>query len=175
MMSDWNENQMNEIAEAERWLSRQTTPRLSDDLVPRIQRAVREELAQVRPGDAGVPRWRTWHGAIAAAAALALSVGFGWYSLRFELSEPIQLAESGDSAAIEREVAAFLSALPEADADLVELEELTFGDAWAFDGASLYDAFEQAFSEEEAADRAVEEDDRSSQSPAHRYRNGDLS
>ncbi len=175
MMNDWNENQLNEIAEAERWLSRQTPPRVSEDLVPRIQRRVREELTKVHAGDAGSTRWRAWHGAIAAAAALALSVGVGWYSLRFESSEPIRLADSGDSAAIEREVAAFLSALPEADADLVELEELTFGDAWAFDGASLYDAFEQAFAEDDAADRAIDEDDRSSQSPAHRYRNGDLS
>lgn len=68
--------QLQEISRDEAWLAPQGTPAPSDAAVNRLRAAIRAELA--RAGSGGASRWKSWHGAVAAAAMLAVVATLGW-------------------------------------------------------------------------------------------------
>lgn len=140
-----NENTMREIESNERWLARFDHPAPSPESVARVKQAVRAELAR-ESGQKAVA-WRPWHGGLAAAAMLLLSVGVVQYA-RWATPqvEPDLFADAGEYVmTIESESSI-------ADESLDDLSDMDIGESWALSGASMYDVFEDAFEDEDNAD-----------------------
>jgi len=145
-----------EIEANERWLSGFKTPAASEALLARVKQAVREELAQQRPGGSA-KRPAAWHGVVAAAAAIGLCVATAWYSARkgwyagpmqgrswSQLAGRTGVEAAGDS--LERSI----EDLPSVDEELSRLEAMSSDDAWALSGTTLYDALENAVTDDAA-------------------------
>lgn len=150
----------NEIVENERWLARFDDPSLSDETLSRIKGAIRSELADAHATTTRVSWWaRPWHGAVAAAAMLAISVGVVQYatSLDYGSNQPRLALVSSDSDDVQpiTEWKSLPTTIELDDSGLEELSEWELGDSWALSGASMYEAFEEAFDDEDGA--AVEE------------------
>ncbi len=152
-MADFDKNKMDEITRGEAWLAGFKTPEASGELIERIKRATREQLA--RP--AVLPRLfalRPWHGSLAAAAMLALCVGVAWYSRSQTPIGPGPMTDSGSIAVapVPDEVEAIFYTFEGVEQGLSELDELAYDDAWSLDGVSLYSALDEAFSEDSGVD-----------------------
>lgn len=153
MTRETENNLMAEIAENERWLAQYEAPTPRDGLLDEIKASVRSELSGA--DEIGrMPSWwqRPWHGAVAAAAMVAICVGVVRYAQTLDLS-------AGDPS--NKRVTAIASlplvewkSLPAAtefdDEPLDELEDFDFGDSWALSGASMYETFEAAFGDDGA-------------------------
>lgn len=143
-----------EIAAGERWLAGFDTPGPDDASLDAIKRAVREELAS-QQGESLRKQRPAWHGALAAAAAMGLCVTAGWYSVHSGWSSagspgaPWQeLANGPDAAADAFEQS--IEALVSMDEGLAGLEVMTSDSAWALSGTALYEALEEAVSDDAA-------------------------
>jgi len=73
--------QLGELEENERWLSRQPTPLPSGELLGRIRMRVQLEARAQSLGSHEAPRGAAW-GALAAAALILLSAGLLWHAER---------------------------------------------------------------------------------------------
>lgn len=141
-----NENTMREIEANERWLARFDHPATSPDATARLKRAVRVELA--RESTQQAVAWRPWHGGMAAAAMLLLSVGVVQYArwATPQVEQDLLLVDAGEYImTIESESSI-------ADESLDDLSDMDIGESWALSGASLYDTFEDAFNDEDGTD-----------------------
>lgn len=149
MTRETENNMMAEIAENERWLAQFEAPPPRDGLLDEIKLATRAALAR-DDQTLTMPVWwqRPWHGAVAAAAMVAICVGVVRYAPTIE-------NQGIGSNHVDKQVTkiAFLplidwKSLPSTtsfdDEPLDELEEWEFGDSWALSGASMYEAFEAA-------------------------------
>ncbi|HWL93279.1 MAG TPA: hypothetical protein VNT79_07070 [Phycisphaerae bacterium] len=161
-MSERDKKLNDEIAEGERWLAGFGRPAASDELLARIKQSVRHEVLRVNASAAVGRSWKHWHGALAAAASIALCVGVAGYSTRFQPLQRATLVQDLEPVAVEREVTALLSFLPASDDELAELEESNSDDAWALDGPSLYEAMEAAFEDDASESGAWRSDDSTS-------------
>jgi hypothetical protein len=142
-MNEIDSKMKEEIAAGEQWLAGFSAPSPSPAALERTRQAVQGELLRMQSGRLAAPRWAAWHGAFAAAAAIALAVTIGWYS--FETAQPSGntgtartdslLAWSADA---QEEVTRFASL----DEGLSDLEEWSAEQPWAANGASLYEAIE---------------------------------
>lgn|GEM_PF-1404209 len=145
-----------QIAADERWLAGFETPAPDEASLNAIKRAVRAELA-CRQGDHARKQRPAWHGVLAAAAAIGLCVTAGWYSVHegwHATDSPgaawQAVANSDDTAADAFEQS--IEALADTDEDLAGLEVMTSDSAWALSGTTLYEALEDAVSDD-AADK----------------------
>ncbi len=155
MTRETENNLMAEIAENERWLAQYEAPAPRDRLVDEIKASMRTEL-NIADDVARTPSWwqRPWHGAVAAAAMVAICVGVVRYAQTLDLNAGggsldngnVLLADAGNS---DQTPLSDWKALPSAtdfdDEPLDELEDFDFGDSWALSGASMYETFEAAF------------------------------
>ncbi len=143
-MEDLDMNILREIEENERWLSTHETPEASADVLANVKLAVRDELARDRER-AFVVRWRPWQGAMAAAAMIMISVGvIRFAALNTDPARPLDpvarfVIEDLDVPEVERSIV---------DTELDDLEEWRIGESWALSGASMFETFEDALSED---------------------------
>lgn len=149
---------LDEIEAGERWLARvERTRPPSAEALERTRKAVRESLA--RQSHVEAP-WRAWHGAIAAAAMILLTVGIAQYA-RWSTGTAAGDALSGSWIA----TTAFTE--PSIDDDMLdELSNWQIGESWALSGSTMYDLFEDAFNED--IGNAGDAEDAGAQGPATR-------
>jgi len=144
-----------EIAAGERWLAGFETPEQSEASLGKVKQAIREELA-CRQVEGAPERRPAWHGVLAAAAAIGLCVTVGWYSTHVEwpaTDSTWPAVASGDIR--DAEADAFeqsIEALATTDEGLAGLEVMTSDSAWTLSGAALYEALEDAVSDDAADD-----------------------
>lgn len=164
-MSDADRNMLNEIAEGEAWLAPFGTPAPSADLLLRVKRAVRSELAASPASARRLVRLRAWHGSVVAAAALALSVGVAWYSTRLPAPDPAVMSVTAKDRQLEKEIEALFAVSFGAEDTLADLESMTESEDWSLDETTFYGAFDEAFGE------AADSDASGASLPASRNRN----
>ncbi len=145
-MSELDANVNDEIADGERWLAGFQTPEPSRECVQRVKAAVRSEVGRAGPRDAA-GRWVWWHGALSAAASIALAVTVGWHSTRHHCSVPAGLAQGDAMSAWSDETWQDAVALGDLEDELSDLETWTSDDAWDADGAVLYEALDGVLQE----------------------------
>ena len=148
MNESWN-HPMNEIAEAEAWLSTHATPAPSPEAVERAKRAMRTEAAKARQSARRPRVGRPWHGALAAAACLAFCVTVGWRSGRGSTGAGIDVEFPWVQSGITTEVENSEFAFNNIEEKLGELESVVPTDASAdeaTDGSSLFHVLEDAIS-----------------------------
>jgi hypothetical protein len=145
-MSDKLNSQLREIAEAEKWLAGHETPLPSSESLAAIRRAVRDELDAQASGRFPM-NWKAWHGAVSAAAVVALCVGVAWrFSASTSPRSPgIEVAgANGNVLTWPDQTEEDVLVLADLEADLSDFE------AWADEAAavaaedSLYQALEDA-------------------------------
>lgn len=142
-----------EISANERWFAGFETPGADEASLGKIKQAVREELV-CRQGESSRKQRPAWHGVLAAAAAIGLCVTAGWYSVHVGWSSTGShgtawpTVTTGESAvdAFERSI----EALASTNEDLAALEVMTSDSAWALSGTALYEALEDAVSDDAA-------------------------
>lgn len=143
-MEDLDMNILREIEENERWLASHDAPEPSADVLASVKLAVRDELARDRERSFAI-RWRPWQGAFAAAAMIMISVGvIRFAALHTDPARPLDLGarfvmEDLDVPEVERSIV---------DTELDDLEEWRIGESWALSGASMFETFEDALSED---------------------------
>lgn len=148
-MSEKESRMHEEIAEGERWLAGQETPRPSLEAVERAKAAARKELVHMR-ASGGRGMFRLWHGVVAAAASIALAVGIGWYGVRTHEPDRQTLVVADTEPVIEVMDTATgeeTTQLAYFEDDLSELEEWSSEESWDAGGASLFEAMNDALNE----------------------------
>ncbi|MCZ6817598.1 MAG: hypothetical protein O7F76_13005 [Planctomycetota bacterium] len=149
-MMDRHDERQREIESSERWLTQFETPEPREEAVAEAKRLVRRELHRRRPS-AGAGRWRSWHGAVAAAAMIVVSIGVAWYSSNgiddrvlvvSVPTDPSELDEDGD----------VLVVLTLDDAEMLALEAWS-ADLDGFDVGVVYDELVDAFDDSQIGDR----------------------
>lgn len=143
-MDQFDQRTRDEIAEGERWLASLPTPPASPELIDRVKRTARGELGRLNSRSIQPRRWAPWHGAAAAAAAIALSVTVGWYSTTVEQNR------FDDGLADNINMIDDYLALDPIDEGLADLGTLAAEEAWALSGSTLYEAMEEALADEPA-------------------------
>lgn len=142
-MKDSKLDILREIEANERWLAEFDAPAVSEDALADLKRTVRAELAR-KQGRRFAMAWRPWQGAMAAAAMLLLSVGVVRYAalhtepsvvpdFQVALGELPLISETETSIEVE---------------SLEALSEMTIGESWALSGASMFETFEAALSDD---------------------------
>ncbi len=138
-----------EIEKLERWLSGFETPAPSSEVVRLAKSAARREL-HGQLATASIGKWKAWHGSIAAAAAILLAVGIGWYSQSFDVSRGTNDG-MGDAiwtfASLPERSQEDTIRLAHLDEALMDVETWTTDLAWGADGASMYELMEEALTE----------------------------
>lgn len=138
------DRQLEEIEANEAWLARLVTPAPSAEAVARAKQAARRELARQR-GGYGVRSWKPWHGALAAAAALALCVTVGWYAMTLQpATTPMMMAEADVQPLWPEMTQQQTTVLVAIDDEISDLEEWSSDESWSAGGADLYYALEEA-------------------------------
>ena len=138
------DRQLEEIAANEAWLARVATPAPSAEAVSRAKLAARRELDR-QHGLTPVRSWRAWHGALAAAAALALCVTVGWYAMRVQpVTAPIMVADADVQPLWPEATELQTTVLVAMDDEISDLEEWSSDESWSAVGADLYYALEEA-------------------------------
>lgn len=141
---------LREIEASERWLAQFETPGPRDEAVANAKRAARNELNRRRVSPK-VSRWRSWHGAVAAAAVIAFSVGVAWYSSQeFGVDRIARVEPAGQP--VVGETGDVLVVLTVDDDELSELE------AWSaeldgYDVGAVYDELVDAFEDSPGGDQ----------------------
>ena len=146
-MEDKNFNILRKIEENERWLAGFDTPVVSAEKLSGVKNAVRDELAR-NQAQTFAMRWKPWHGAFVAAAMVMLSVGVVRFA-GLQTSPAVRFTDSGAAgllAMVEFDVPDVEPSI--VDAELDELEAWQIGDSWALSGASMFQTFEDALSED---------------------------
>jgi hypothetical protein len=143
MMSEFDRQMQDEIAADERWLATFDTPPPSAETIDRLQQVMHDELELKRRRSLTGQR-ASWHGVLAAAAAIALAVTIGWHSTRRHTSEPYSPSQNefASSWLAERQQDAL--AMSDLDDQLSELEAWSVEETWGLGGASLFGALEEA-------------------------------
>jgi len=132
--------QLEEIARDEAWLARFPTPAPSRECADATRAAMRTALSADQRRIA--LHWQSWHGAVAAAAAIAVFVALGSYAVRHEPA-PKATTELADDWVPEGIEEQGQIALAELDSDELYMDySLEFGDEAG--GRDLYDALEEA-------------------------------
>ncbi|MCA9256662.1 MAG: hypothetical protein KDA33_13530 [Phycisphaerales bacterium] len=142
-MEDKNFDMLREIEESERWLAGFESPAPSVEAMAGLKRAVRDELA-ARRGRQFAMKWRAWHGALAAAAMLVISVGVVRYATVH--TAPSSFVSVQDALALLPDVPDVETSIEVSTLD--ELGEMSIGESWALSGSSMYETFEDALSDD---------------------------
>lgn len=147
---DRNDELLREVEASERWLARFETPGPREESVADVKRSVRRELGRSRP-IAGSGRWRSWHGAVAAAAMIVVSIGVARYSsneiggpklVSIEPDDLMGLGEDGDVP-----ITPTLN-----DDEMADLEAWS-ADLDGFDVGAVYDGLVDAFDDSPSGER----------------------
>lgn len=138
------DRQLDEIEANEAWLTGFATPAPSAEAVARAKQAARRELVRQR-GESGVRSWKAWHGALAAAAALALCVAVGWYAMTLQPAKtPMIVAEADVQPLWSETTQQQTTVLVAMDDEISDLEEWSSDESWSTGGADLYYVLEEA-------------------------------
>lgn len=138
------DRQLEEIETNEAWLARFATPAPSAEAVARAKQASRREVGR-NHGTSAVRSWKAWHGAVAAAAALALCVTVGWYAMRHQPeTTPMMVAEADVQPLWPETTQQQTTVLVAMDDEISDLEEWSSDESWSAGGADLYYALEEA-------------------------------
>ena len=147
---DRHDERQREIESSERWLTQFETPGPREEAVAEAKRLVRRELHRRRPS-AGVGRWRSWHGAVAAAAMIVVSIGVAWYSSN-GIDGGLQIALVPDQSPGLDEDGDILVVLTLDDDEMSALEAWS-ADLDEFDVGVVYDELVDAFDDSQSGDR----------------------
>jgi len=143
-MSEDNRKLELEIAAGERWLEGIRTPLPSAELLKRTKLAVRSEVAKMQWESSGRRRWFRWTGVAAAAAVLLAGVGLGWYATKTPDSTTIAFDPESPLATWLADANDELTRFASIEDGLADLEEWSANERWTADGASMYDAMNEA-------------------------------
>jgi hypothetical protein len=142
-MTDFGRAFFDELEESERWLAGFPAPDVPIPVVQRCRDAVRREAIDSR-GHAAGRVLRAWHGGLAAAAMMALAVGVAWYAVVSSSAPPVFITITGQPpAAAESDPDSI--AFAAMDETLADLESWSQDSEWDAEGASLTEAFDEAF------------------------------
>ncbi len=147
---DRHDERQREIESSERWLTQFETPGPREEAVAEAKRLVRRELHRRRPS-AGAGRWRSWHGAVAAAAMIVVSIGVAWYSSN-GIDGGLQIALVPDQSPGLDEDGDILVVLTLDDDEMSALEAWSAG-LDEFDVGTVYDELVDAFDDSQIGDR----------------------
>lgn len=135
-----------EIKKGEEWLAGVTTPAPSARSLASTKAAMRAEFVRLGRRSGGVMRWRAWHGALAAAACIALCVIVGWRMYGRPgggMTNELVRQDVSWPAEVETQALAF----NELDDELTAIEEAVRGESdETADGALLYQVLSEAIS-----------------------------
>jgi len=161
-MSELDQNRIDDIEQGERWLATLATPAPSADCQARVRQAVHAELRR-RQSCTTQQRWSPTTGIFAAAAAIALAVGVGWYakqSMPPDSAAPQIAARSPSPSYKDTGIAISVDTGGVAEADgepslamssqlddnLKTLEEWSKDSTWDLTGSSLSAALDEVYS-----------------------------
>lgn len=124
------DNLEREIAEGERWLRQFETPSPSPKVIASLKDILTAELGSDRVGERAAPMRRIsgWHGSLAAAAALLLAIGVGWYSLPGPGRSSLTAAETGEPIPLSIDTTEQLSRYSDWERELSALESESLDD-----------------------------------------------
>lgn len=124
------DNLEHEIAESERWLRQFETPSPSPKAIASLKAVLTAELGSDRVGERAAPlrRFSGWHGSLAAAAALLLAVGTGWYSLPNQGRSAWTTTETGEPIPLSVDITEQLSRYSKWERELSALESESLDD-----------------------------------------------
>lgn len=138
-----------EIQQGEEWLAGVATPTPSARAITSTKAAMRAEFVRLGHRSVGVVRWHAWHGALAAAACIALCVTVGWrMNASSNRGNPVELVSRVVTWPEEAETQLF--ALSEIDESLSAIEESASDAIDTADGAALYEVLSNAVGGAEA-------------------------
>ena len=140
-----------DIEKGERWLAGIATPAPSDRAITSTKAAMQAEFVRLGRRSGGVVRWHAWHGALAAAACIALCVMVGWRLYgNPHSSASMELAKTEMVWSPETETHAI--AFVNIDESLSAIEEALPSDATeTADGVLLYEVLSDAVGATEAS------------------------
>ncbi|QDV91908.1 hypothetical protein RAS2_30160 [Phycisphaerae bacterium RAS2] len=125
-----SDNLEREIAESERWLRQIETPSPSPKAIANLKEVLTAEMGSDRVGGRAAPmrRFSGWHGSLAAAAALLLAVGIGWYSFSGHGRSALATAETGEPIPLSADASEQLSRYSDWERELSALESESLDD-----------------------------------------------
>jgi len=136
-----------EIQQGEEWLAGVATPAPSARALTSTKAAMRMEFVRLGRRSGGVARWQAWHGALAAAACIALCVTVGWRMYGIPGSNGASREMAGLDMTWPLEVETKALAYNELNDELTAIEEAVRGESdETVDGALLYDVLSDAVS-----------------------------
>ena len=147
-MSEMDPRMNDEIAAGERWLSGFPDPSPSPEASERTKRAVQDELTRLRTARSAARHWTAWRGVLAAAASIALAVTIGWYSFETHQRSTTAAAKMEPLTVWSTETQEEVTRFAGMDESLSDLEAWSADQAWAANGASMYDALEGVLGDE---------------------------
>lgn len=131
-----------EIDEGERFLAGFPTASPSPSAVAHIKLAIRAELARgIQPPTRS---WATWHGVLAAAAALAIAVTVGWLSARQHGPASLVATDAEPESSWLADTNREAVALTDLEKQLSALEAWSEDNAWDVSGTALYETLHNA-------------------------------
>ncbi len=124
------DNLEREIAEGERWLRQFETPTPSSKALANLKDVLIVEMGRDRMGVRAAPmrRFSGLHGSLAAAAALLLAVGIGWYSVPGQGRSAWTTAETGEPIPLSVDASEQLSRYSDWERELSALESESLDD-----------------------------------------------
>lgn len=148
-MNENTNNDMNpdfdEIHEGEEWLAGIATPAPSARALTSTKAAMRAEFVRLGRRSGGVVRWQAWHGALAAAACIALCIAVGWkmYGKSGSGGAAVEMARNEVTWPEEVEIKSV--AFNELNDELTAIEDAVRGESdETADGALLYEVLSNA-------------------------------
>lgn len=125
-----SDNLEREIAESERWLRQFETPSPSSKALANLKDVLTVEMGRDRVGGRAAPmrRFSGLHGSLAAAAALLLAIGVGWYSDPGQGRSAWTTAETGEPIPLSVDASEQLSRYSDWERELSALESESLDD-----------------------------------------------